>query len=78
MKLGVINSVWSLLCLSHSQVRKPPKKPDNQKKAKIKKEKERKERKEKELKEKKARRLEEKSRARWVHSEEQATVCEPH
>uniref|UniRef100_A0AAQ5XZM0 Lens epithelium-derived growth factor integrase-binding domain-containing protein n=1 Tax=Amphiprion ocellaris TaxID=80972 RepID=A0AAQ5XZM0_AMPOC len=45
-------------------VKKPSKKLDNQKKARVKKEKERKERKEKELKEKKARRSEEKSRAR--------------
>lgn len=53
-----------VLCFSHLKVKKPSKKPDNQKKARIKKEKERKERKEKELKEKKARRSEEKSRVR--------------
>ena len=46
------------------KMKKPSKKPDNQNKARVKKEKERKERKEKELKEKKARRSEEKSRAR--------------
>lgn len=46
------------------KAKKSSKKPDNQKKARIKKEKERKDRKEKEIKEKKARRSEEKSRAR--------------
>lgn len=52
-----------LTCLL-SKVKKPSKKLDSEKKARIKKEKERKERKEKELKEKKARRSEEKSKAR--------------
>lgn len=64
--------------LSHQKVKKPPKKLDNQKKAKIKKEKERKERKERELKEKKARRSEERSRARWVLNGEQTTACTAH
>lgn len=56
-------SIKMLTCLL-SKAKKPSKKPDSEKKARIKKEKERKERKEKELKEKRARRSEEKSKAR--------------
>lgn len=63
MNQGVVDT-YNYLCFTHQKVKKPSKKADNQKKARIKKEKERKERKEKELKEKKARRSEEKSRAR--------------
>lgn len=55
-----------MIYFSCQQAKKPPKKLENQKKAKVKKEKERKERKERELKEKKARRSEEKLRARSV------------
>jgi len=47
---------------------KSSKRPDNQKKARVKKERERKNRKEKEIREKKSRRSEEMSRVRWVHT----------
>lgn len=74
-----VQSSWFHFAFPVAKVKKPSKRPDNQKKVRVKKEKEGKDRKEKELKEKKAQRSEEKSRARWVHQgEPKTTVCKPH